>query len=218
MPDTSQVPPQPSGPYADQSQNDMYNLMFADDSDAFRGAAQGRLAPLFEPSATSGQLLEIATDPGVASRLRVIAFRRLRAAEPTDSSAATALPLLGVIVEIGLEGGTDTLAAYSDGGVRYLNHAGPMVIVDDGRVFAREVGALLGAAGPLVAAIGPWTGARLPSVGAGVARLSFLVGDQLYFGQGPIDALATDARGGPVLAAATTLVGAVMQRAAAGPA
>lgn len=112
------------------------------------------------------------------------------------------------MVEVALDAGLDTLAAYADGGVRYINHAGGVSVVEPGPLQA-QVDVLLASARPVVAAIGPWHGERPPAPPTGSARLGFLVGDEYYFGQAPTEALAADALAGPVLRAATNLLAAV---------
>lgn len=187
--------------YAEPSLNQLYNLLFADDVDAFATLTEGK-----DPGTLAG-------DESAESRLRVVAYRQLKSAgEPP----AVDPPLLGVIVEIAMEGGLDTLAAYADGRVRYINHAGGVVVVEEGSMLASQVGALLLAARPVVAAIGPWQDDRLAPPPAGEARLTFLVGGDIYFGQAPFAALATDGLAGPVIAAATTLLQAVVALPGAG--
>jgi hypothetical protein len=183
--------------YPDPALNQLYNLLFADDVDAF---------PMVSASATTEALTNVAEDDGVESRLRVVAFRRLaqRGVLPPAQP-----PLLGTIVEIGLHEGLDTLAAYADGGARYINHAGGVSMVEGGGPLAAQVEAVLLTSKPVVAAIGPWQGQRLPPPSTDEARLTFLVGGQLYFGQGPFDALASDALAGPVLATATALLSTI---------
>jgi hypothetical protein len=180
--------------YPDPALNQLYNLLFADDVGAF---------PMVEASATTEALTSVAEDDKVESRVRVVALRRLaeRGVPPSVKP-----PLLGAIVEIGLHEGLDTLAAYADGGARYINHAGGVSIVEPGGPLTAQVEAVLLTAKRVVAAIGPWQGERLPPPSTDEARLTFLVGGQLYFGQGPFGALANDALAGPVLATATALL------------
>ncbi len=59
---------------------------------------------------------------------------------------------------------------------------------------------------PVVEAIGPWDGTRLPPPGPDKLRLSFLVSDGLYFGEGPIDVMQQDPMAAPLFTAATTLL------------
>jgi hypothetical protein len=184
--------------YPDDAANKLYNLLFADDADAFEVLSNG------DPA-------EVADDQRAESRLRVVAYRLLarRGRPPSDAP-----PLLGTIMEIALDEGLDTLAAFADGSVRYLNHTGSGSIVEAPGLFASQVEAVLLASKRVVAAIGPWEGDRLPPPPTGHARLTFLVGGQLYFGEGPFEALARDRLAGPVLAAATTLLQAVVDRSA----
>ena len=182
--------------YPDRARNEIYNLLFADDVDALK------------PATPKADLAAVATDEDAESRVRVVAFRRLRAggkAPPGDP------PLLGMIVEIALDEGLDTLAAYADGRIRYINHAGGMSIVEDGTAAARA--GRRPAAGVAVGrrqdrAVGRAIGCRLRLTGQ--ARLTFLVGGDIYFGQAPFEALAGDPMAGPVLNTATALLSALV--------
>jgi hypothetical protein len=180
--------------YTDRATNEIYNLLFADDVDAFKAADSG------DPAA-------VAADESAESRLRAVAFRRLAA---VGAPAPVDPPLLGVVVEISMDEGLDTLAAYADGQVRYINHARGMTIVEEPRLLLAQVEALMLVCRPVVAAIGPWQGERQPPPPADQARLTFLVGGDLYLGQGPFEALAADAMAGPVLRVATTLLQAIV--------
>lgn len=181
--------------YADPALNELYNLLFADDVDAFKAST-----PVVDPAT-------VAADEDAESRLRVVAYRRLKTA---GAPAAEDGPLLGVIVEIALDEGLDTLAAYADGRIRYINHAGGMTIVEEDSPLRAQVDGLLLASQSVVANIGPWQGDRLPPPPAGQARLTFLVGGDIYFGQAPFQALAADPMAGPVLSTATALLTALV--------
>jgi len=186
------MPPSVSA-YSDPALNQLYNLLFADDVAAFGASAAG------DPAA-------VAEDEFAESRLRVVAFRRLAASGvevPADP------PLLGVIVEIALDEGLDTLAAYADGSVRYINHAGGVTIIEPGGPLTAQAAGLLLVSQKVVTAIGPSPGDRQPPPSTGQARLTFLVGGQIYFGQGPFGALSADRLAGPVLATATTLLSTI---------
>lgn len=107
---------------------------------------------------------------------------------------------------MGLNDGLDTLAAFSDGGVRYINHSGRIIVVEGTDVFQALVGRLFESASLVVARIGPWEQPRRPPPGKGTLRLTFLVSDGLYFGEGPMKALERDALAGPVFREATQLM------------
>jgi len=181
--------------YPDRPRNEIYNLLFADDVDALK------------PATPKADLASVAADEEAESRVRVVAFRRLKADGKTPPGDA---PLLGTIVEIALDEGLDTLAAYADGRIRYINHAGGMSMVEDGTPLRAQVDGLLLASRSVVGKIGPWAGDRLPPPPTGQARLTFLVGGDLYFGQAPFEALANDAMAGPVLNSATNLLSALV--------
>lgn len=181
--------------YDDRARNEIYNLLFADDVDALK------------PATPDVDLTTVAADDEAESRVRVVAFRRLK----TEGKAPHGdPPLLGVIVEIALDEGLDTLAAYADGRIRYINHAGGMSMVEDGTPLRAQVDGLLLVSQSIVGKIGPWQGDRLPPPPTGQARLTFLVGGDIYFGQAPFAALANDPLAGPVLNTATALLSAIV--------
>lgn len=181
--------------YPDRARNEMYNLLFADDVDALK------------PATADADLVTVAADDEAESRVRVVAFRRLKAEGKRPRGEA---PLLGVVVEIALDEGLDTLAVYADGRIRYINHAGGMSMVEDGTPLRAQVDGLLLASQSVVGKIGPWQGDRLPPPPTGQARLTFLVGGDIYFGQAPFEALASDPMAGPVLNTATALLSALV--------
>jgi hypothetical protein len=198
-------------PYADPGRDKLYGLLFADDLEAFRpsGILSGPWATLFATRPDSDALAALAMDETAESRVRILAWRRLAAA---GASVPAGSPLLGVVVEVGMDDGLDALAAYEDGRVRYLNHGAAPAIFEGDPTLTEAVRVLLSAAGPVATAIGPWEEPRRPPPGPGVLRLTFLVGGELRFGEGPIDVLGRDPMGGPVFAAAGRLLEAVVER------
>lgn len=199
-------------PYGSAASNAIYNLLFGDDPDAFRAPPGTEAAPwqrvLSADPADVPALQRLAGDGAQEGRVRYLACARLRQL----GAAAPERSLLGVVVEVGLERGLDVLAAYSDGGVRYINHTGKMVVVEGVEDLRPLVRGLFEAAAQVVARIGPWERARRPPPGEGELRLSFLVSDGLYFGEGPAEALQQDALAGPVFRAATQLLVKVIER------
>jgi hypothetical protein len=110
------------------------------------------------------------------------ALRRLGDKPP----AAEAKRVLGVVIDMPVSGGWDTLAAYEDGSCRYLNFSGAATVCEAGdRQISAQIDQLMLPARVIVAQIGPWDGAR-PPLTAGHARLSFLCPSGLHFGQGEI--------------------------------
>jgi hypothetical protein len=203
-------------PYAQAQLNFLYNLLFCDNVDLLRNAGEPAgvqeepWLTLLAREPSEAALRRLADGWSDESRVRALAFNRLRAI----GAAVAPKILLGVIVEVPVRQGLDVLAAYADGRVRYLNHAGKASIFEGGPVvvetLARE---LVVAALPLVQRIGAWDRARLPPPRAGRVRITFLVSDGLYFGEGPFEELRADPLGGAVLGKAIELLDAVVDAA-----
>jgi hypothetical protein len=122
--------------------------------------------------------------------------------------------LLGVIVEVPLEAGLDVLAAYADGSIRYINQTGKLAIFESAPANVAAQAAKLIAASRIVAAqIGPWEKARLPPPAKGRIRMTFLVSDGLYFGEGPFPGMDRDPLAAPVIGEAGRLLQLVVDAA-----
>jgi hypothetical protein len=78
--------------------------------------------------------------------------------------------------------------------------------------FNPEITQVITASRPIVAAIGPWDKDRLPPPQNGMIRMTFLVSDGLYFGQGPMDAMQKDRMAAPLINAATALLVKLIQK------
>jgi hypothetical protein len=102
--------------------------------------------------------------------------------------------------------GLDVLAAYAEGGVRYVNHTGKLAVLDGVQIVRPLVERLFSDASALVAKIAPWKKARLPPPPKETIRLTLLTSDGLCFGQGPSAAMLREPLASPVLARATTLL------------
>jgi hypothetical protein len=146
----------------------------------------------------------------VESRHLLQAWQFLRSVgiQPDASIAGV---VLGVVVEVTVDDAHDVLAAYADGSVRYLNHAGGATILDEVPAeVAQRVGPVLGAGQALADQIGPWTEPALPALPVGQMRLTMLTRGGPRFGQGADDVLGAEPMAGPLLAAATDLLVAVV--------
>lgn len=194
-------------PYPDNSLNTIYNLLFCDDPGLYKSSFGGKEEYpwniLFNTSADTDTLIQLSRDTTVESRIQLLACRQLAASgQPVNHKE-----LLGVVIEVCLEEGLDTLAAYKDGTARYINHSGKLIIWENATAESNAIiQQLLNDSEKVVAQIGPWTDPRLPAPGAGDIRLNFLVTDGLYFGQGPFEVLQGDAMGGPVIQSALALL------------
>jgi len=203
----SDLPPAPFYcPYNDRAADFLYNLLFCDNPDLFRNDKQDEssLATVLSGAATRETLEKIASDPAVESRVRVLAFNRLRAMQlPVQPKQ-----LLGTIIEFPQENGLDTLAAFADGRVRYINQTGkpgffegaPAQVVAKANELIRVSQFAVDQCG------GPSLEPRRPPPDGDLLRLSFLVSDGLYFGEGSYEALMDDRAGELVLDAGGELL------------
>ncbi len=200
-------------PYHDAALDAIYNLLFCDDPNSFRASLSGEPSGvwkvLFSTPPDTIQLRRITNDQSEESRVRALAFRLLTNA----GESVQRKELLGVVVEKPMSGGLDVLAVYRDYSVRYLNHSGKLLIWETrDAAIDRLINEVFEPAEKAILSIGPWEKPRLaPPVGQ-VTRITFLVSDSLYFGQGPTAVLERDSIGGPVVAAATKLLLALVQR------
>jgi hypothetical protein len=200
-------------PYAEPHINFLYNLLFCDDIALFKNEStaesHGLWPTLLADEPDFQALMAIAENEHEESRIRILAYHRLRA----EGQPVPPKILLGVVVEVPLPQGLDVLAAFADGRVRYLNQSGRAAIFEEGgapqvEALAKE---LIGVSQPVVNQIGPWDQQRLPPPRQGNVRMTFLVSDGLYFGEGPFETLQKDALGGPVLAKASQLLQLVVE-------
>jgi hypothetical protein len=156
-----------------------------------------------------GYWQEILKRPDVEPRHQLQAWFFLRQ-QGQQPSADCAKQVLGVVVEVALEGGLDVLAAYSDHSARYYNYSGGGVVWEHpDESLNASIDELLLAATSVVSAIGPWDKPRPPAPPHDHVRMSFLTPSGLHFGQGPMAALAKDPLGGKVLHSATLLMQAL---------
>jgi hypothetical protein len=193
-------------PYKNEGLNKIYNLLFCDNIDLYKSETKSLSYPwdvLLSNNPNIDKLRAITIDETLESRQKILAFKLLLSKhEPTDEKE-----LLGVIIEVALPQRLDVLAAYSDGRARYLNHSEKLLIWDTKTKESDQLISKLFADGRnVVNRIGPWDKERKPFPTNGMVRLSFLVSDGLYFGEGPFEVLQKDPIGGPVINSATQLM------------
>lgn len=202
-----------SGPYRDEATNTMYNLLFCDDINLFKTNTK---APqdhpfnvLFATSPSIEDLEKILHDNTAEPRIKLLAANRL-----LSVAQKTAKELLAVIVELGLDGGLDVLASFKNGTARYINFTGKMIIwenTEDATANALKDD-LFAKSEAVVKQIGPWDQPRKPHPAKGNVRLSFLLTDGLYFGEGPMNVLFNDPLASAPLNSATLLMQYLMQQ------
>jgi hypothetical protein len=203
----SSTPTTPPGPYKDESTNLIYSLLFCDDLNLYKtNTKHPYIHPfdvLFADQSSAAELQKIVDDTRSASRVKILAYNRLRASGHHTEKKE----LLAVIVEVGLDGGLDVLASFEDGTARYINQSGKMIIwekTDPTFLALRED--LFAKSEKTVSQIGPWNQPRRPFPTTGNVRITFLVSDGLYFGEGPANVLFNDPMGKPVLDAAAQMM------------
>jgi hypothetical protein len=138
-------------PYPNSEANYIYNLLFCDDRALFRNGdtpiTDEPWKSIHAESPDTRALETIASNDSYDSRSRVLAYNRLRELGSTVEPKKT----FGVIVEVPVERGLDTLAAFSDGGVRYLNYTGKMSLFEgDENPLAGKAKNLVTSAQPVV--------------------------------------------------------------------
>jgi len=197
---------QSNQPYGDAGLNKVYDLLFCDNLDAYKSATQPSAYPwdrLLADPINYAQLEAVATDQTLEARQRLLAYHLLA----TTGSPSQHKELLGVVIEVALPDGLDVLAAFSDGTARYINHAEKLLVwetrTDESN---RLINQLFVTSGQVVKHIGRWEGERRSFPTAGTARLTFLLSDGLYFGEGPFEALYADPMGGSVITSAIHLM------------
>jgi len=100
------------------------------------------------------------------------------------------------------------LASFKNGTARYINQTGKILVWETTADEAANkiTNDLFTNSQNIINKIGPWNKPRRLYPTKGNVRITFLVSDGLYFGEGPIDVLFKDAMAGPALEKATALV------------
>jgi len=163
-----------------------------------------------DSSAAIQTLRSIVDTPNLESRQYLQAWHFLRelGVEPGPDQAKT---LLGVVVEVGMPNGLDLVAAWPDHHARYYNFSGAGVVWErPNDSLDKAIDDLLNVGLPVLRAIGPWKQKRPNEPTKDAVRINLLSPSGLHFGEGPMNLLSRDPMGGPVIAAATRLMQALI--------
>ena len=186
----------------------IYNLLFCDNLDLYKEKTQKPytypFTVLFSETSSAAELQKIIDDKNSDPRIKVLAYnRQLAIGHPP-----TKKELLAVIVEVGLDEGLDVLASFINGTARYINHTGKVLVWEttDDDAANKITHDLFSSSQNIVNQIGPWDKPRKPNPAKGNVRITFLVSDQIYFGEGALDVLFSDPMGSPALTKATELM------------
>jgi hypothetical protein len=126
---------------------------------------------------------------------------------------ALAKQVLGVVLEVHLDAGLDTLAAYADHTARYINHGGRPIVWETAQPKMNSlIDALLSAGQRIADVIGPWAEPRRGPPLKSHIRLNMLTRSGLHFGEGPFTGLAADAMAAPAIDAGTLLMKALVEQ------
>jgi len=201
-------------PYRENAPNLIYGLLFCDDLGIYRSNTQARdIYPydiLFSKSSTVEDFQKIIDDPETETRIKLLAYHLQRA----DGHKPSKKELLAVIIEVGFDDGLDVLASYKDGTARYINHTGSMVIWETKDETSNALTEnLFRNSQVIVNQIGPWDKPRRPAPATGITRISFLVSDGLYFGEGPVNVLFNDPMAAPAFQSGTALMQFLTEKA-----
>lgn len=194
-------------PYRDAETNLIYNLLFCDNLDLYKHIVKEPISYpwdiLFSKSSSHSDIEKIINDDSLESRVRILACNR----QIANGVKPEKKELLAVIIEIGLELGLDVLASFKDGTARYINQSGKLLIWETSDEISNLLtNALFSNSVNIINKIGPWDKPRRPYPEKDHLRITFLVTDGLYFGEGPIDALFNDPMASPALSSATKLM------------
>ena len=165
-----------------------------------------------EDEAGARDRLDHVLEQTTESRIRLQAWSLARRVgiEPSPEDARH---VRGVVVEVGFDAGTDTLAGFEDGTARYLNQGGGGIVWEtQDETIGAAIGALLATGQAVAERSGPLDGPRPPVTPAGGASIWLLTDGGIHLGTGPFGALAADGLGGPVIAAATELMRMLIER------
>lgn len=196
-----------SKPYKNEGLNLFYDLLFCDNLDLYKKNCQNsNIYPwdtLFSDSKNNSDLRKIVEDKNAESKTRILAYNKLIA----SGEKIEKKELLAVIVEIGLDKGLDVLASFSDGTARYINQTEKVLVWETKDENSKNLTTqLFEESSKIVSKIGPWDKPRRQHPTKGNVRITFLVSDGLYFGEGPINVLFNDPLASSALTASTTLM------------
>jgi hypothetical protein len=201
-------------PYKDSSTNFIYNLLFCDNLNLYREKTQQPYTYpfdiLFSETSSVADLQKIIDDKNSDPRIKILSYNRQLASGHKPNKKE----LLAVIVEVGLEKGLDVLASFNNGTARYINHTGKILVWEtiDDEPANKITTELFANSQNIVSQIGVWDKPRRPNPTKGNVRITFLVSDGLYFGEGPMDVLFSDPMASPALTKATELMQYLTQK------
>jgi hypothetical protein len=166
------------------------------------------------PHEAKAHLHRILDTSNLESRVYLMAWnclRELGEIPPAD----VAHEVQGIVIEVGLEKGVDSVAAYSDHSARYFNQGGGVIVWDapnSDKVMDGHVDALLQAARVIAAKTGPWENPHPPPPRNGMVLLNLLTYGGIHIGAGPMEAMCRDQMGGHAIQMGLKLMKALIHQ------
>ena len=123
------------------------------------------------------------------------------------------LKIFGVVAEVSMPQGCDTLAVYADHSARYYNYSGSSIAWESGDNSLDELIDEIIIQGKIIASqIGPWEATRRAAPDAGKARINFLSSNGLHFGEANQQALFNDPLAGKIMYAMVEVMQALINK------
>ena len=194
-------------PYKKESLNYIYNLLFCDSVELFKKEnIKEKNSPwreIFADKFNAKELQALVDSNTTESRVKILAYNKMR----DNKIEVPSKKLYGVIVEVNMPQGLDVLASFADGSARYINYSEKIAVVDGvPNIFEKHIQAVLDASQNIVDKIGVWDKERLAPPAVGNMRFTFLCSDGLYFGEGSMEAIQSDALSQPLFMSAVGLL------------
>jgi hypothetical protein len=155
---------------------------------------------------------KIAETPGLESRHYLQAWHFLRKLGTTPP-ADIARNVYGVVVDVVLESGQETVAAYADHHARYINYTGGGVIWEAPDASLNEkIDTLLRVCEPPARQLKPLDKHPLAPSALNAVQICILTPSGIHHGLGTFEGWSKDAMGGPILVAATDLMKSLVDK------
>ncbi|MBK9578563.1 MAG: hypothetical protein IPK50_11835 [Fibrobacterota bacterium] len=196
----------PISPYNRHMNNFMYNLIFCDVPELF---APSKLPPaswqnaLYADNADVSEIRKIAESKSYESRVRLLAFNWLR----VHQHKIDAQEFLGVVIEVSLRRGLDTLACFADGQVRYIHQSESIFVVESGSNYLSErIQKLISVASESYVIASLAKGQRKDWPKVGCFRITFLMSRGAESAEGIENQFQSDPFLGPIMFAGLDII------------
>ena len=167
-----------------------------------------------DKEAAIATLEKIINIPGLESRQYLQAYFFLNQLQQVKEED---LKIFGVVVEVSMPQGCDTLAVYADHSARYYNYSGSSIVWEHGDNSLDELMDEIISQGKIIAGqIGPWESPRRDAPLQGMARINFLTSHGLHFGEAGQQALFNDPLAGKIMHSMLELMQALVNKTSHG--